>query len=60
MKGEKHMKRYLTGFFALACLIFAGSVTAQAGANWVSYKPGVVEAAMAKGETTLLFYRSTW
>ena len=54
------MKNYLIGFFALGWLIFAGPVTALAGVNWVAYKPGIVKAAIAKGETTFLFYKSTW
>ena len=54
------MKSYFIGFFALAWLMLAGPVIAQAGADWVAYKPGVVKAAIGKGETTFLFYRSTW
>ena len=54
------MKSYFIGFFAVASLIFLGPVTAQAGVDWVAYKPGIVKAAIAKGETTILFYRSTW
>ena len=60
MKGENHMKSYLIGFFALVSFIFSGSQTTEAGADWVAYKPGIVQAAIANGETTLLFYRSTW
>ena len=54
------MKSYLIGFFALVSFIFSGSQTTEAGADWVAYKPGIVQAAIANGETTLLFYRSTW
>jgi len=60
MKGENHMKSYLIGFLALAWLIFSGPVTALAGTDWVAYKPGIVNTAIANGESTLLFYKSTW
>ena len=54
------MKSYFLGFFALTCLIFGRPVTVEAGADWVVYKPGIVKAAIARGETTFLFYKSTW
>jgi len=54
------VKSYFIGFFALAWLMLAGPVIAQAGADWVAYKPGVVKATIGKGETIFLFYRSTW
>ncbi len=54
------MKSYLTGFLAFAWLIFSGPVTALAGTDWVAYKPGIVNTAIANGESTLLFYKSTW
>ena len=53
------MKSYLLGFFALVCLIFGRPVTVEAGADWVVYKPGIVKEAIARGETTVLFYKST-
>ena len=55
-----HMKSYLIGFFSLAWLMLPGPVMAQVGVDWVAYKPGIVKALLAKGETTLLHYRSTW
>ena len=60
MKGEHNVKSYFLGFFALACLIFGRPVAVEAGVDWVVYKPGIVKAAVARGETTFLFYKSTW
>ena len=54
------MKRYLIGFIALAWLFVAGPLTAQAGIDWVAYKPGIVKASIAQGGSTFLFYKSTW
>lgn len=54
------MKKILSGLLALAWLAMAGSMAAQAGADTVVYKPGVVKAAIAKGEPVLVFYKSTW
>ena len=54
------MKKYFTGLVTLAWLVFAAPMTAQAGVNWVAYKPGIVKAAIVKGETALLFYKSNW
>ena len=53
------MKRYWIALFALLSLVFSGVTTAQAD-EWITYKPGVVEAAVASHEPTLLFYRTTW
>ena len=35
-------------------------MAAQAGADLVPYKPGIVKSAIAKGETALLFFKSTY
>ena len=53
------MKKYLAGL-ALAWVVTWAPMTAQAGVNWVPYKTGIVKAAIAKGDTALLFYKSTW
>ena len=53
------MKNYWIGFLALLTLGSFGITAAQAD-EWITYKPGVVKAAVASGEPTLLFYRTTW
>ena len=53
------MKNYWIGFLALLTLGSFGITAAQAD-DWTTYKPGVVKAAVASGEPTLLFYRTTW
>ena len=50
----------MSGLLALAWLVFAGPMLAQAGEGFETYKPGMVQAAAAKGETALVFYKSTW
>jgi hypothetical protein len=54
------MKKYLTGLVTFALLATAAPVAAKAGANWVEYQSGVVKGAIARGETALLFYKSSW
>ena len=54
------MKKFMSGFFALALFVVAVPMAAQAGADFVPYKPGIVKSAIAKGETALLFFKSNW
>ena len=54
------MKKLISGLLALAWFAFAAPTLAQAGEGSVIYKPGVVKAAIAKGQTALIFYKSTW
>lgn len=53
------MKTFMSGLLALAWLV-AIPLSAQAGDGMVAYKPGKLKAAIAKGETVLLHYKSTW
>lgn len=43
-----------------SALVVATAVPARAGEGTVQYKAGPVEAAIAKGDTVLLHYKSTW
>ena len=54
------MKNLVSGMFALAWFVMLIPAAAQAGPGTVNYKPGALKAAVAKGETVLLFYKSTW
>jgi len=54
------MKKFVSGLVALVLFVVAVPMTAQAGADFVPYKPGIVKAAIAKGETALLFFKSTY
>lgn len=54
------MKSILTGLFAFACVLATGVFQAQAGSGTIAYKPGAVKAAVAKGQTVLIHYKSTW
>ena len=45
---------------ALAWLVMVVPFAAQAGTGTIAYKPGALKAAIAKGETVLLHYKSTW
>ena len=54
------MKKIMAGLVALALFIVAVPVVAQAGADFVSYEPGIVKSAIEKGETALLFFKSTY
>ena len=53
------MKNLLSGLLALAWLVTI-PLAASAGPGTVSFKPGKLKAAVAKGETVLLHYKSTW
>ena len=45
---------------ALLMMITVAQSPAYAGSDTVHYKPGVIEQALAKGETVLLHYKTTW
>jgi len=54
------MKKFMSGLVALSLFVVAVPMAAQAGADFVPYKPGIVKSAIAKGETALLFFKSSW
>ena len=54
------MKKFMSGFFALALFVVAVPMAAQAGTGYAIYKPGIVKSAIANGETVLLAYLSSW
>lgn len=54
------MNRFATGLLALAGIAVAASAPAAAGDGTQQYSAGLVEAAIAKGDTVLLHYKSTW
>ena len=54
------MKTFMSGFVVLALFVIGVPMAAQAGADFVPYKPGIVKSAIAKGETALLFFKSSW
>lgn len=59
MKGN-FMKKYALRLIAAAMVIISVSLSAQAGQEWIAYKPGIVKTAIANGQTALLFYKSAW
>lgn len=54
------MRNLVSGLIALMLTVLMANVPASAGTDTVSYRPGIVETAVAKGETVLLHYKSTW
>ena len=54
------MRNILSGLLALVWLVMVIPLSAQAGQGTVKYKPGALKAAVARGETVLLVYKSTW
>tara|TARA_B100000989_G_scaffold121737_1_gene89900 strand:+ start:2803 stop:2967 length:165 start_codon:yes stop_codon:yes gene_type:complete len=54
------MIKYYFKTAALVVLLLGASTAVQAETEWVVYKPGVVKAAVAEGDTVLLGYLSTW
>ncbi|PPR64936.1 MAG: hypothetical protein CFH08_01055 [Alphaproteobacteria bacterium MarineAlpha3_Bin7] len=54
------MKNFVPRLVALALLVFTLPMLAHAGADFVPYKTGIVKSAIAKGETALLFFKSTY
>ena len=50
-------------FFKMVTLcisLIVGSAVVHAKTDWIAYKPGIVKAAVAQGDTVLLGYLSTW
>ena len=54
------LRNLVSGMLALAWFVMLVPMAAQAGPGTVNYKPGALKAAIAKGQTVLLFYKSTW
>ena len=54
------MKKLMLRIATLSLLLLAAPMVAQAETNWTIYKPGLVKSAIAKGETVLLGYLSSW
>ncbi|MEM8971539.1 MAG: hypothetical protein AAGD43_05660 [Pseudomonadota bacterium] len=54
------MKTLLSGLMALALFAITLPFAAQAGEGTVAFKPGVLKAAIERGESVLLHYKSTW
>lgn len=54
------MKKYALRLIAAAMVIISVPLSAQAGQEWITYKPGIVKTAIANGQTALLFYKSAW
>ncbi len=54
------MKNFAPRLIALALLVFTLPMLAHAGTDFVPYKTGIVKSAIAKGETALLFFKSTY
>ena len=54
------MKKLMLKIATLSLLLLAAPVAAQAETGWTIYKPGLVKSAIAKDETILLGYLSSW
>ncbi len=54
------MRNFVAGLMALMLMLVTAHAPATAGADTVTYTPGAVQAAIAKGETVLIHYKSTW
>ena len=54
------MNTFIFKIAALSLLLVATPMAAQAEAGWTKYEPGLVKAAIARGETVLLGYLSSW
>ena len=59
-KRRQVMKKFIFNIAALSLLLLATPMAAQAEAGWTKYKPGLVKSAIARGETVLLGYLSSW
>jgi hypothetical protein len=53
------LRSILSGIMALAWFALA-ALPAHANDGFIAYKPGDIKAAIARGETVLLHYKSTW
>ena len=54
------MKKLLLTSLVLSLAIVTAPVAAKAGTGWTAYKPGLVTSAVARGETVLLGYLTSW
>lgn len=54
------LKTFMTGLLALVGMVMVGLAPAKANDGIMQYQAGSVEAAIAKGDTVLLHYKSTW
>jgi hypothetical protein len=54
------MKKLMLKIAALSLLLVVVPMATQAETSWTTYKPGLVKEAIAKGETVLLGYLSSW
>ena len=54
------LKKLSSGLMALALFAITLPFAAQAGNGTVAFKPGALKAAIERGETVLLHYKSTW
>ena len=54
------MRNLIVKIATLSLLLAAAPMAAQAETGWTIYKPGLVKSAIAKGETVLLGYLSSW
>ena len=54
------MKKLILKYMTLMLILISMPLAAQAETGWTIYKPGLVKSAIAKGETVLLGYLSSW
>ena len=54
------LNKLLSGLMALALFAITLPFAAHAGNGTVAFKPGALKAAVGRGETVLLHYKSTW
>ncbi|MFV0295154.1 MAG: hypothetical protein ACK5JT_03435 [Hyphomicrobiaceae bacterium] len=54
------MRKLILGTMAVLFAFAVARTAAYAGTDTIAYQPGVIKAALAKGETVLIHYKSTW
>ncbi len=54
------MRKFVAGLLALVLTLAGTHMRAFAGKDTIDYEPGVLEAAIAKGQTVLIHYKTTW
>ena len=54
------MKKLILKYMTLMLILISMPLAAQAETSWTIYKPGLVKAAIANGETVLLGYLTSW
>ena len=54
------LDKLMSGLIALALFAITIPFAAYAGDGTVAFKPGALKAAIGRGETVLLHYKSTW